>query len=45
MYIHRAIENYLQGTGRAVGNGAVICFSDAVLPIDAHNVAIPIGML
>jgi predicted AAA+ superfamily ATPase len=35
----------LQKTGRAVGVGAVVCFADAVTPIDAQNIAVPIGML
>ncbi|MDR2295782.1 MAG: ATP-binding protein [Clostridiales Family XIII bacterium] len=43
----RAVKHFdlLEKTGPAVGTGAVICFSDTVMPIDAKNVAIPIGML
>jgi predicted AAA+ superfamily ATPase len=43
----RAVKhfNVLEKTGRAIGSGAVICLSDAVTPIDAKNIAIPIGML
>jgi predicted AAA+ superfamily ATPase len=43
----RAVKHFdvLEKTGLTVGNGAVICFSDTVMPIDAKNIAIPIGML